>query len=38
MSGAITILAFHQAYQPLGGSILVSAISTKHKITDYNAT
>src|SRR4029077_14736878 len=26
MSGAIRILAFHQAYQPLGGSILVSAI------------
>src|SRR5438309_307171 len=26
MSGAIAILAFHQAYQPLGGSILVSAI------------
>src|SRR5712691_9471600 len=26
MSGAIAILAFHQVYQPLGGSILVSAI------------
>src|ERR1700737_4615493 len=26
MSGAIAILAFHQVYQPLGGSILLSAI------------
>src|SRR5438477_7067174 len=26
MSGAIAILAFHQVYQPLGDSILVSAI------------
>ena len=26
MSGAIAILAFHQAYQPLGNSILLSAI------------
>src|ERR1700687_5397475 len=26
MSGAIAILAFHQVYQPVGGSILVSAI------------
>src|SRR5437763_11912896 len=26
MSGAVAILAFHQVYQPLGGSILLSAI------------
>src|SRR3984893_18400179 len=26
MSGAVAFLAFHQVYQPLGGSILVSAI------------
>ena len=26
MSGAIAILAFHQGYQPLGDSILLSAI------------